>query len=85
MRPNGEARTRLAQAYLRAGRIGDAKHEIETVLASRWKSGDACATAALVFEAAHDTSAAQSAEAKARAWSPPAIDGLTWLRPSLQH
>lgn len=83
LRPNGEARTRLAQAYLRAGRVPDAKREIEKVLASRWKSGETYATAALVFEAAHDTNAAHLAEAKAGASSPFAIESVAWLRASL--
>ena len=34
LRPTGEARTRLAQAYLRAGRISEARAEIAKVLAS---------------------------------------------------
>jgi hypothetical protein len=36
LRPNGEAKTRLAQAYVRAGPIAEARADIAKVLASKW-------------------------------------------------
>jgi Tfp pilus assembly protein PilF len=60
-RPFGEARARLALAYLRAGRTDDANREIEAVLATAWSTGEAHAIAAEVFEARGDARAIKSA------------------------
>ncbi len=53
-RPFGEARARLALAYLRAGRATEAQREIEAVLATEWSTGESHAIAAEIFEATHD-------------------------------
>jgi Tfp pilus assembly protein PilF len=61
-RPFGEARARLALAYLRAGRAADAQREIEAVLATEWSTGESHAIASEVFEALHDARAAHEHE-----------------------
>jgi hypothetical protein len=81
LRPNGEARTRLAQAYVRAGRIAEARAEIAKVLASKWLSAESIATAAIAARLAHDDAAAKTLEAQANAINPHALDELIWLTP----
>ncbi len=48
LRPNGEAYTRLAQAYFRAGRLAEARAAIDTVINSPWVSAESYATAAVI-------------------------------------
>jgi Tfp pilus assembly protein PilF len=79
IRPDGEARTRLAQAYLRAGRSADARAEIDKVIATSWSSGETWATAALVFGACGDAAASTEASAKAKAIDPFASESVAWL------
>ena len=79
IRPDGEARTRLAQAYLRAGRSADARAEIDRVIATSWSSGETWATAALVFGACGDAAASTEASAKAKAIDPFASESVAWL------
>jgi hypothetical protein len=79
LRPNGEARTRLAQAYVRAGRIAEARAEMQTVVDSEWAQAESFATAALVFRRAGALSAADDARAKADAMNPRAFAELDWL------
>ncbi len=83
LRPDGEARTRLAQAYLKAGRVADASAEIQLVIASEWINAESFATAALAFEASGDRAAATSAAAKASALRPDAAANLAWLREAM--
>ncbi len=82
LRPDGEALTHLAQAYLRARRIDDAKREIGKVLASRWVSGETYATGALVHRASRDETTARALEAKALRENRYAIESLAWLEAS---
>lgn len=79
LRPNGEAYTRLAQAYYRAGRTSDAVAAIRVVLASRWTSGESYATAAVVLTAHGDTKGARAADEKGVARDPYAGPRLAWL------
>jgi tetratricopeptide (TPR) repeat protein len=76
LRPNGEAKTRLAQAYLRAGRVADAREVILEVTSSAWVSAESYATAARVLGGAEG----QAMEAKARALNAHALDEIDWLR-----
>jgi hypothetical protein len=39
LRPNGEARTKLARAYLRAGRYAEARAELDAI-GTTWCSAD---------------------------------------------
>ncbi len=67
-RPFGEARSRLALAYLRAGRLEEARREIEAVLASEWRTAELHAIAAEIFASSGDSRAeGQRALAEARA------------------
>lgn len=79
VRPDGEARTRLAQAYLRGGRLPAAAAEMRAVLATRWISTEAYATAAVIFRRVGDVVSADAAEAKAIAWNPRAMESVAWL------
>lgn len=81
LRPNGEARTRLAQAFVRAGRIAEARAEISKVLESKWVSAESIATAAIAARLAHDDATAKKLEEKAKAINPSALDELGWLTP----
>jgi thioredoxin-like negative regulator of GroEL len=38
LRPNGEARTQLARAYLKAGRLAEAAAELDAVAGTAWCS-----------------------------------------------
>ena len=80
LRPNGEARTRLAQAYVRAGRLTEARAEIMKVTASKWSSAESYATAAIVLRLLGDPSASEM-EGKAHAKNPYIVDELHWLKP----
>jgi len=55
LRPGGEASTKLARAYLQAGRLPDAVHLIETVLATPWDMPLLHRTAAQIFTASGNT------------------------------
>jgi Flp pilus assembly protein TadD len=81
LRPNGEARTRLAQAFVRAGRITEARAEIAKVLASQWVSAESIATAAIAARLAHDEATATKLETEAKAINPHALEELDWLTP----
>ena len=81
LRPNGEARTRLAQAYFKAGRVNDAKNEILTVMNSKWVSAESYATAAVVLRAS-DRRASTAFEARAVALDAHVMDEIDWLSPS---
>jgi tetratricopeptide (TPR) repeat protein len=80
LRPNGEARTRLAQAYLRAGRIAEARDQAAAVLATPWVSAESFATAAVALRLAGDRGA-DALEARARALNPHAMEEIGWLQP----
>lgn len=81
LRPNGEARTRLAQAFIRAGRIAEARAEIGKVTSSQWVSAESFATAAIAARLAHDETAATKLEAQAKAINEHVLDELDWLTP----
>lgn len=81
LRPDGEARTRLAQALVRSGRIAEARAEMRAVLATRWARAESWATAAVVFRLAGDERAAADAETKAKARNPRAMEEIAWLEP----
>jgi len=78
LRPNGEARTRLAQAYVQTGRVAEARAEIRRVVSSKWVSAESYATAAIILRLSKDAEA-QAMEDKARALNPHSLDELDWL------
>ncbi|MBN8615550.1 MAG: tetratricopeptide repeat protein [Deltaproteobacteria bacterium] len=78
-RPFGEARARLALAYLRAARTEDAQREIEAVLATEWSTGESHAIAAEIFSAQSDARA-QSERDLAEQLAPGAADRVADLR-----
>jgi tetratricopeptide (TPR) repeat protein len=80
LRPNGEARTRLAQAYLRAGRVREASAEMRKVLASDWTHAESFATAAIAFRRAGDEKAAKDAEDRATGLNRFAMEEIDWLK-----
>jgi tetratricopeptide (TPR) repeat protein len=70
LRPNADAKRFLAEAYLAAGRVDDAKRTIEEALATPMRSADLHATAAAVYEAAGDKARATEQRALAVAINP---------------
>ncbi len=70
LRPGGEATTKLARAYLKAGRIEDARATIDGLLATPWNTAQAHATAAAVYAAGGDRTRADAQRALARAIDP---------------
>lgn len=54
-RPGGEAQVKLAEAYLRGGRLRDARTMIEGVLSGPWNTTDTHRVAALVYAAWGDS------------------------------
>ncbi len=70
LRPNATAKTLLAQAYLKAGRVDDAKTIIEQALATPMRSADLHGTAAEIYAAAGDEKTAGAQRNKARAINP---------------
>lgn len=84
LRPDGEARTRLAQAYIRAGRFAAARAEMDEVLATSWTRTETWATAAIAHRLTGDSRGAQNLEEKARARNPFAMDEIAWLKPPLR-
>jgi tetratricopeptide (TPR) repeat protein len=74
LRPNAEAKMRLAQAYLEADRVPDAKRVILEALATPWTTADLHATAAAVFRKAGDAKRADEQLAKAKAIDPHASE-----------
>ncbi len=79
LRPDGEALTRLSQAYFRARRTDDAASTIRLVRASRWTSAESLATAELVLRAIGDVQGAIEAGRRARAIDPNAPARVHWL------
>jgi len=80
LRPGGEARTQLAQAYLLAGRIEEARAEVEAVLGTHWRTAETHATAALTFELAGDAARAAAERARADEIDAHAATHVAWLR-----
>jgi tetratricopeptide (TPR) repeat protein len=78
--PNGESRTKLAQAYLRAGRLADARGVIDGWLLTPWSTAESHATAALVYELGGDAARAAEHRARAEAIAAGANERLGWLR-----
>jgi tetratricopeptide (TPR) repeat protein len=81
LRPNGAARTQLAQAYLRAGHLEQARREIDMVLASRWTSAETRVTASLIAAQQRDAHRADRLLKSARELNPFVIQQLDWLEP----
>jgi tetratricopeptide (TPR) repeat protein len=79
LRPDGEARTRLAQAYMAAKRVKDAEVEMRAVVGSRWATAESFATAAWVFERSGDLAAAARSRARARELDPRADERIAWM------
>ncbi len=70
LRPGGEALTKLAQAYLQAGRLEDARATIAMVASSPWSSAESYALAARVYAACGEPALAQAEHARAVAIDP---------------
>lgn len=70
LRPNADAKILLAQAYLKAERVPDAKTTIDQALATPWNTADLHATAAKVYRASGDATKADAELAKAKAIDP---------------
>lgn len=73
-RPGGEAQVKLAEAYLTAGRVADARRVLDAVLATPWNTADLHAVAARVFDRLGDAAAAQRERDAARAIDPHSVE-----------
>jgi tetratricopeptide (TPR) repeat protein len=78
-RPYGETQTKLAMAYLLAGRTADAARVVDATLATEWSTGELHAVAALVRERRGADGASERAAAEALA--PGVMDRLAFLAP----
>ncbi len=74
VRPNGEAKTLLAQAYLAAGDTKKAKKVIEQALKTPFSTADLHATAAEVYEKLGDAAKGKEQRDKALAINPKAFE-----------
>jgi hypothetical protein len=81
LRPNGEARTRLAQAYVKAGRLAEARAEIRLVTQSAWVSAESYATASVIAALSRDGRTAAEMARRATDLNPHALDEIAWLAP----
>lgn len=79
LRPNGDAATLLAQVYLKAGQLSQAKKLIQTTLGSPWESAELHATAAFIFTVTGELEQAEQEKEKALALNPYALEALEWL------
>ena len=82
LRPNGEAWTWLAQAYLRDGQTAAAGTAVDRVLALGWKTPETFATASLVRKAQSRANDAAKLEREAVALNPDAMKLVAWLSPA---
>lgn len=73
-RPGGEAQVKLAEAYLQAGRVADARRVVDAVLATPWNTADLHAVAARVYERQGDAVAAAREREAARAIDPHSVE-----------
>jgi len=79
LRPNGRAKTLLAQAYLKANRVTDARTAIDDVLGTDWVSAETHATAALTYARCGEATRAWDNARAALAISRSAVSDLEWL------
>jgi tetratricopeptide (TPR) repeat protein len=74
-RPGGEAQVVLAEAYLRNGRLGDARRVVSGVLKSPWRTADLHVVAAEIFNALGERSRASQERKRALGLNPHAFAG----------
>lgn len=70
LRPNGEAMTKLARAYLAGGRTADARRTLEDILETEWRTAELHALAADIYWRDGDTRRAASERRAAAAINP---------------
>lgn len=73
-RPNGEAKTLLAQAALAAGQLDEAREAIDGALSTAWRTADLHAVAADVYSSLQDPTAAAQQQQLALQFNPRALD-----------
>lgn len=76
-RPGGEAQVHLARAYLKVGRVQEAKTVIERTLATVWNTAELHATASAIYTALNDTARAAEQRRLALAINPHEFDDET--------
>ena len=79
-RPYGETRTKLAMAYLLAGRVADARSTLDALLATEWNTADLHGVNAIVL--AREGRDAESERAVAESIAPGVMSRLAWLDPA---
>jgi tetratricopeptide (TPR) repeat protein len=73
-RPGGEAQVHLARAYLKVGRVAEAKTVIERTLATPWNTAELHAAASAIYTATGDTARSAEQRRLALAINPHAFD-----------
>lgn len=79
LRPGLVQTVKLAQAYVKAHRLEDARAVLAPILASPFSSGELHGTASIVLQALGDDTGADAARARAEAIDPHALGRLAWL------
>jgi tetratricopeptide (TPR) repeat protein len=80
VRPNPEANLQLAQAYLRAGRLADARRSIDSARRTPFATPELFAVSAIVHELGGDTRQASADRALAESMREGVTDELAFLR-----
>lgn len=83
-RPGGEAQVQLARAYLRVGRIADARAVVEATLSTPWDTAELHAVAAVAFRLSGDEARAGAERARAAAINPDIVHSLDDYLPAAQ-
>lgn len=79
LRPGLEQTVKLAQAYVKAHRLEDARDVLAPMCASTFSSAELHGSASIVLAALGDTTGAARERAKAEAIDPHALGRLAWL------
>ncbi|MEM9196018.1 MAG: hypothetical protein AAGF12_43030 [Myxococcota bacterium] len=82
LRPGADSKLGLAQAYIRAGRADEAQTLVETARSTPYRTADLHAVAALLFEAAGDSRAAEERRL-ATEIHPEIFDDYMWVTEAL--
>lgn len=80
-RPGFEAKTKLAQAHIRAGELEAAEELIKASLEAGWDTADLHATAARLYTLQNKEEEAKKQEARAKELHPEAMQDAEWIKP----
>lgn len=80
-RPGFEAKTKLAQAHIRAGQLTEAEELVKASLEAGWNTADLHATAARLYALQGNADEAKKQEARAKELHPEAMADAEWIAP----